>query len=309
MTSTLITKYRPKKFDSVIGQDVAVRALKSALKKGNVRSFLFTGPSGVGKTTLARLTAKEVNCAAADILEIDAATHTGIDAMRDIANTIHYSPIGGGSKAIIVDECHALSRQAIQSILKSIEEPPEWGYWMLCTTEPTKVPVTIRNRCLHLALKPVIKSTLVELLTDIAKQEGYKGKQLKAIIDLCAVEAQGSPRQALANLAACAEAKTVEDAAELMHSAFESSEAIDLARALMKGFRWKDLKPILEGLKDQNAESVRQVVRAYMTSVALKADGQTLQTALAVLEEFSEPCNPQDGITPIVLACGRLYVR
>jgi len=93
-----------------------------------------------------------------------------------------------------------------------------------------------------------------------------------------------------------------------MQAVAEEKQAIDLARALMKGARWRDLKPILEGLKDQNAESIRQIVRAYMTTVALKAEGQTLRHALRILEAFSAPCNPQDGITPIVIACGKLYV-
>lgn len=308
MTNNLITKYRPTKFDDVIGQEAAVRALKTALKKKNIHAFLFTGPSGVGKTTLARLMARAVNCADADIIEIDAATHTGIDAMREIASTIYYAPIGQGSKAIIVDECHALSRQAVQSILKAIEEPPEWGYWMLCTTELNKVPVTIRNRCLHLALRPVPKQELVDWLTGIAKLEKYRGPYIKDIINLCAVEAQGSPRQALTYLAACAGSKSVDEAREMMQAVAEEKQAIDLARALMKGARWRDLKPILEGLKDQNAESIRQIVRAYMTTVALKAEGQTLRHALRILEAFSTPCNPQDGITPIVIACGKLYV-
>lgn len=307
MSAVLINKYRPKSFDEVVGHGAIKIALEKAIQKGRAHTFLFTGPAGTGKTTLARLTAKKLGCAAVDIQEVDAATNTGIDAMRVIADGMNYGPIGGKAKAIIVDEVHALSKQAFQSLLKALEEPPEWGYWMLCTTEPTKIPANIKSRCFHVALKPIAKTALVELLKNVAQKEKLSGKALKGIIDLCAEQAEGSPRQALTNLAVVAEAKTIDEAEELLENADQSTLAIDLARAISKPFNWSTVQPILAGLKDQNPESIRQVVRAYFTSIAIKVPrGPTLEHALNVLEVFSEPINYQDGITPIVVACARL---
>lgn len=308
--SAWINKYRPTKFEQVRGHGAQITALEKALGKGRAHTFLFTGPAGVGKTTLARLTAKTAGCSNADIVEVDAATNTGIDAMRVISEGMSYSPIGGKSKAIIVDEVHALSKQAFQSLLKSLEEPPEWGYWMLCTTEPTKVPAAIKSRCFHVNLRPLPKGTLVDLLKQIAQQEKLKGKHLSEIINLCAEAADGSPRQAISNFAAAAEANSVDEASELIAAAESGSLAIDLARKLVGDWKWPDIAPILNGLKDQDPEGVRQVVRAYFTAIALKqTQGKILWKSIQVLGEFSQPFNSRDGVTPVMLACARLLDR
>jgi len=305
--TALITKYRPRRFADVIGHASAVRALQRALEKGTSKTFLLTGPTGVGKTTLARIAATVAGCKS-DIMEVDAATRTGIDDMREIAEGMNYAPLSGDAKAIIIDEAHALSKAAVQSLLKTFEEPPSWGYWFMCTTEPTKIPANLRSRCLHLTLKPVDIEDIKGLLDDINSKEKLKVKG--DIVALCAEEAQGSPRQAITNLALCADVKNLTEAAELLQSAAELPQAIDLARFLFAGGSWRDCQAKLRAMKDQNAESVRQVVRAYMTTIALSIPGgNKLAQALAVLEAFDTPCNSQDGISPIVLRCASLLVK
>lgn len=301
---TLITKYRPATFAEVIGQDGIIRSLKANLAKKSSHAFLFAGPSGCGKTTLARIVATELGCEGHDLQEIDAATFTGIDDMRAITQALQYRPLGEGKiKCILIDECHALSKAAWQSLLKSIEEPPAWVYWFFCTTDPARVPETIKSRCSKYELKEVPSATLTDWLLEIATEEG--SPPAEAIIELCAREAKGSPRAALSNLAACQGAKSKDEAATLLKSVLESSEAVELARALVGNKPWFAIQEILRGLKDQNPENVRHVVRAYVTTILLSSPKQSEQL-FAILEAFGKPFPSGDGISPVLLACGSL---
>lgn len=300
---SLQTKYRPESWDEVIGQDKVVDALEAVISRGKERVFLFTGPSGCGKTTLAMLCAKYLKCE--EIQDTDAATKTGVDDMREITAGLLYKPLAGGNKAIIIDEAHFLSKNAWTSLLKSLEKPAPWVYWFFCTTDGAKVPAAARNRAVAFELKPVPLSGLSTLLNGIVRLEDLKVPI--EVIMVCAREAQGSPRQAISNLAACLAAETKEDAAELMHSAAESAEAIDLARALYRGAKWSELQQIVAKMKGLNSEGVRQVVRAYGTTIVLSAAKESVAgPALEVLDAFSTPFNSYDGITPLLLACAKL---
>jgi DNA polymerase-3 subunit gamma/tau len=305
--NALITKYRPKTLEEVIGQGAVVKSLRNAIEKKLGTAYLFTGPSGTGKTTLAYIAAEMLGCPKADQLDVDAATNTGIEEMRILMEGLLYRPIGTGAvKAVIVDECHMLSKQAITSLLKTLEAPPPWVYWFLCTTEPTKIPKAIQTRCLAYQLKLVSSNDLFELLSGLPEAKSLS----EEILELCVDEAEGSPRQALANLGVCMMADDRDEAAELLRSAANVPEAIDLARALMRGAGWGELKELLIKMKekDLSPESVRHVVRAYMTSVLLspKTRGDTTRDVLDVLKEFSTPFNTFDGMTPLAIACARL---
>lgn len=302
MTETLHRKYRPTEFKAVIGQDTIVRSLQDVLAKKTNHTFMLSGPSGTGKTTLARIAAAKLGNRTPT--EIDAATFTGIDDMRQITSVLNYRPLHDDNLVIIIDECQALSKNAWQSLLKSLEEPPAWVYWFLCTTDPAKVPANIQTRCTKYELKEVRVQDLEDLLFDIAKQEDLSCSD--DIISSCAREAQGSPRAALVNLGVCASVKNNIEALELLKSAAESREAVELVRALIERKPWPKIQTILEGLKDQNPESVRHVVRAYVTKVIMGSNGKGMTSSLAILEAFSKPFPTSDGISPLVLAVGSL---
>jgi len=304
MSEELINKYRPTSFDDVIGHDSVVRSIKAALDGKRGRSFILGGPSGVGKTTLARIIAKHVGAKAFDIVEIDGATHTGIDAMRGITERLQYKSFGGGARAVIVDEAHSISKPAVRSLLKAIEEPPDGVYWLLCTTEPASIPKEIRTRCLSYDLKPVPDEDILALLMGVTKAEGLPIANSDEALTVLVEAADGSPRQALSFLAECGHTKDLSEIRILIkQAAVASKEAIDLCRLLIKGASWKELTACIAKL-DGQPESVRIIVLRYMSSVALK-EGKPGR-ALAIMDAFAQPFQDREGTAPLILACGGL---
>ncbi|MDE2426266.1 MAG: AAA family ATPase [Elusimicrobia bacterium] len=306
---SLIIRHRPKKLKQVVGHDEVVSSFQTALDDRTSHGFLFTGPSGVGKTTFAYCGAKYVGAVPANTIDRDAASFSGKDDMSSLVALLKYKPLGrNGVKAVILDEVHRLSPQAWDSGLKILEQPPEWVYFFLCTTDIAKVPNAILTRCTKYSLKPVSTTVLFDYLLDIVEKEGFDTS--RPIIELCVKRAEGSPRQALSNLAACYAARDREEAASLISQSEGSTagSAYDLAKALAEGKTWTAVQKLLKSLHEEgtNPESIRQTVRAYFTTIVIGAtDEKVACRALAVLDHFSDPCNPADGMTPVVTAVGR----
>lgn len=216
----LARKWRPKTFEQVIGQDHVVRALTNALEQQRLHhAYLFTGTRGVGKTTLARIIAKALNCETGitptpcgvctacteidkgrfvDLLEVDAASNTQVDAMRDLLDNAQYAPTAGRFKVYIIDEVHMLSRSAFNAMLKTLEEPPAHVKFILATTDPQKVPVTVLSRCLQFNLKQMVPTSIAGHLKRILEQESIDAAP--AALHLLARAAEGSMRDALSLL-------------------------------------------------------------------------------------------------------------
>lgn len=305
--SDLHTRYRPKTLEDVVGQKHIIRSLKGVVEKRTTHAFLFTGPSGVGKTTLGRIIANMVGCDPGNLTEVDAATNSGIDAVRSLTDGLQYSAFGKSrTKVMIVDECHALSKAAWQALLKPIEEPPKHVYWVLCTTEKAKVPATIVTRCVGYDLKPITVNDITELLTRVRDAEGLSTSD--DVLDLIAKRAEGSARQALTSLAKCGRCKDREQAAKLIDLVQENKEIVDLCRELMKGpVSWSRAIELLEPLKDQNAESIRQVVLNYMTNVAFDTkDERRAATVLTIINAFAQGYMPSNNLHSVLLSLGKL---
>jgi len=213
----LARKYRPKSFETLVGQDHVVRALTNALDQQRLHhAYLFTGTRGVGKTTLARILAKSLNCETGitskpcgvcnacteidrgrfvDLLEVDAASNTQVDAMRDLLDNAQYAPTVGRFKVYIIDEVHMLSKSAFNAMLKTLEEPPEHVKFILATTDPQKVPVTVLSRCLQFNLRQMASPTISEHLQNVLSQENISFEPIA--ISLISHAAAGSMRDAL----------------------------------------------------------------------------------------------------------------
>lgn len=305
MTEPLAEKYRPTSFDDVVGQAVTVKSLKSVLKRGNAKTFLFSGPSGCGKTTLAKICAAQVGCSENAVMSVDAATNTGVDNVREIQEVVKYLPMGSKARAVIIDECHMLSKAAWNSLLMITEKPPKHLYWFFCTTEPAKVIATIKTRSSAYTLKPVSSKDLSAVAERVIDAEGIEisPKVLKLVIS----EAGGSPRQMLSNLEVCLSAKNTKEAAALLESAEASDHTIELCRLLASGrATWKNAVEIVAEMKTENPESVRIVLLNYVSAVLLKTKStKEAQRLLAILEAFETPYNISEKRAPLLLSLGR----
>ncbi len=257
MTLALARKYRPRKFAELVGQQHVVRALTNALEQNRLHhAWLFTGTRGVGKTTLARIVAKSLNCEQGisaepcgecesctaidagrfvDVLELDAASNTQVDNMRELLDNALYAPTSGRFKVYIIDEVHMLSRSAFNAMLKTLEEPPEHVKFVLATTDPQKVPVTVLSRCLQFNLKQIPPAQIRAQLRAIIDKESVDAQD--TALALLARAAQGSMRDALSLLdqaIAHGAGKVEESAVRDMLGAVDRSYLIEIIKALIQ---------------------------------------------------------------------------
>lgn len=303
----LHVRLRPQSLEEIIGQDAIVRSLTQQLSGDAVpHAYLFTGISGAGKTTLSRILAKMTGCDDANIMEIDAATNSGVDNMRLVTSMVQYRGIGESpNKFIIIDEAHALSKATFQSLLLSIEEPPPHVFWTLCTTESDKIPATIKTRCAHYDLKPVDWEVLAEYLFAVVEQEGLEVTE--PLCSLIARRAAGSVRQALQWLAMINGVTDKTEINEILENAEETVEAIDIAKALVsgRGITWKGMTEKVQALERVNSESVRIVVVNYVGASLLRttSDKEAVRL-LTILQAFSTPFNSSEKQAPLLLALG-----
>jgi len=236
--SSLYRKYRPSDFESVLGQDHIIEALKSQIKEKKVgHAYLFSGSRGLGKTSIARIFAKELLCTQKDLYEVDAASNNSVDDIRSLTENVYTLPFESPYKVYILDEAHMLSKSAWNAFLKTLEEPPAHAIFILATTELQKVPETVLSRCQVFEFKKPTRRALSELVQKVAKNEGYTAPA--SVGDLIALLADGSYRDSLSILekvlASSHDKKITRDEAEKATGAPKVALIEELLKAHLEG--------------------------------------------------------------------------
>jgi DNA polymerase III gamma/tau subunit len=280
--------YRPKLFKYVLGQREAVRTLQQLLKKPDnfPHCLLFTGASGCGKTTLARILKEKLLCSDNDFTEVDAAEFRGIEFVRELKNQIWGSPIGGKCRIWYLDECHMLTTEAQNALLKVLEDTPRHVYFMLATTEPGKVKGTILTRSTEIKVEPLAKLDLQNVISRVAAEEKLKLSET-LIARICEVS-NGSARKALVLLNQVAEIEDEKDRIRAVLASDTKRQAIEIARAIINPkAKWKDVTNIIKGV-DDDPEQLRWLILSYATTVLL-GGGPLAPRANLIIQEFRDP--------------------
>ena len=299
--SSLYIKYRPNSLDEVAGNKSLISSLKSLLEsKTNLpHSFLFTGPSGCGKTTLGRILAKELGCSLDDFKEVDSGDFRGIDSIREIRKQMRMSPINGPCRIWLIDECHQLTKDAQNALLKALEDTPKHVYFILCTTDPQKLLKTIKTRCTPYEVKPLADKAIGRLLKNIARKEDVDLP--KEVREQIARDSLGSPRQALVLLGKVIHLPEEEMLEAAEKSAEEESEVIELCRMLLNPDQsWGKISRLIKGL-NQEPESIRRAILGYFSAVLL-SNTKKNKRAADVMECFLDHFY-DSGKAGLVLSC------
>ena len=278
MYQVIARKYRPQSFADVVNQEHVKNTLENAIAQHRIaHGYIFSGQRGTGKTTIARILARCLNCiegptatpcgvcasckeitagGTVDVIEIDAASNRGINEMRELRENVRYQPARDRYKIFIIDEAHQITNEAFNALLKTIEEPPPWAVFVLCTTESHKIPATIASRCQHFSFRSVDFEDLTQRMAWICQQEGIEADP--EALAILAAAGEGSVRDSLSALdqaIACCGAKL--DAAEV--------------RALLGAFSLESLEKVTQALAAGDSRSMLEVVNE------LECNGQNLQ--------------------------------
>ena len=273
---SLYQNVRPDTLDGVAGNKPAVAILRNALAAADPpHVFLFSGPSGCGKTTMARIMARGLGCdvrtgGSMDYVEYNASEMRGIDVVRQIIQDSQFEPMTGNRRCILIDECHALTKDAMNAFLKPLEDYPKYQFYLLCTTDPGKLLKTILTRCVHVAVQPLSEDVLYNLLIDAEERAGLP-QTAESVLEAIVRRAAGCPRSALNMLEQ--QSGMAEDQAIKCVDAFRTSEeqVIDLCRMLVAGKPWGQLAALYAKVEDKDPEGVRRAMLGYLKSCLLKS--------------------------------------
>lgn len=310
-TEHLHTKYRPRTLKAVCGQTAIVKSLEQALRDvARPHCFLFTGPAGTGKTTLSHILAARLDIGRDGIIEVDAASNTGIDDVRALTSGLRYNGFGDSpNKAIILNECHRFSAQAWDGWLEITEHPPAHAFFFFTSTSPEKIPKAMLTRCLSYVLSPLRFDDIMDVLEEVCEAEGFKTPD--KVLQATARAAGGSMRAALTALAKVHACEDLEEADALLQTVSdEKPEVIDLCRKLVSGkLDFPEVCSLLKELDSQGMqpEGIRLVVVNYLNSCIMgHKTAKDAQRLLDLQSFFMKPMVGSEKMAPLLQAFGRI---
>lgn len=281
----LYRKYRPTKFDEIVGNQTAIKTIRQELKHGS-HVFLMTGSAGTGKTTIARIMARYLKAGELSIREINSAETRGIDSAREIMEQMRYNPSDGESLVWILDEFHQQTKPAQEAFLKPLEETPSHVYFFICTTNPEKLIPALKSRCSIINMKPLKPEEMASLIERTCAAEEIEISE--DIVDRIVNLAGGGSRKALKLLGKVLYLDTDKERIRALRDVGDNDEAketIDFCRALMnKESNWASLMNLLSKMDLSNPESIRYAVLGYCNAILTKGFNER---ALRVMEAFS----------------------
>ena len=297
---SLYLKYRPTSLDQMVGNSAIITLLDAMLRNENCpHATLLHGPTGCGKTTIARIMANRLKCEKLGFREIDSADFRGVDTIRDIRRQMQFVPLTGSVQVWLLDECHKLTSDAQAALLKALEDTPQHVYFVLCTTDPQKLLPTIRGRCSELPVSSLNEQEMFQLLRHVVKAEGESLP--KAAYEQITLHSLGLPRKALQILEQVLVTTPEKRLQTVQKIAEAQSTTIELCRALVTpNVGWKRVASILARLREEeDPETVRRAIMGYCQQILLKEDNESVGN---VMLAFRQPFYSV-GWPELVLAC------
>ena len=303
----LYRKFRPKKLEQVVGHDAVINVLERQVCNRSVpHAIMLAGPSGVGKTTIGRILRRHVGCHPNDFVEMNCAKYRGIDNVRPIEIQAHQAPLAGGAKMWLMDECHMLTKEAANCLLKILEDTPSHTYFVLATTDEQKVLKTIRTRCSRHVLSPLADGDLELIVGKVAEQAGITvpSEVMREII----ANSDGSGRTAVVLLD---QIRSIDSEREMLQIVRQSSEqrrnAYELCKLLLwRRSGWSKVVGMLKMLEHEDPEQMRRLVLACAKTAMLGTNEVVAKRGFIVADAFRD--NYFDcGMSGLVASCYQVY--